>query len=115
MNDHYELIMRLARLESLSHLEGAMPKGAVQDIIDEATMILPIADVIDVKIEKARLEKEINKLKSEVIRFEKKLGNRDFITNAPNNVVEKERQRLLDTCQVRDKMNEALRRLISVE
>ena len=115
MNDHYELIIRLARLESLSHLEGEMPKGAVQDIIDEATMILPIADVIDVKTEKARLEKEVDKLECEVIRFEKKLGNKNFITNAPNNVVEKERQRLSDACQVRDKMNEALRRLLSVE
>ena len=92
-----------------------MPKGAVQDIIDEATIILPIADVIDVKIEKARLEKEVNKLDSEVARFEKKLGNKNFISNAPNNVVEKERQRLSDACQVRDKMNEALKRLMSVE
>jgi valyl-tRNA synthetase len=112
---HEELIIRLARLESLNHLEGAMPKGAVQDVIDEATMILPIAEVIDVKMEKARLEKEITKLEIEVIRFEGKLGNKNFIANAPDAVVETERQRLSDASQARDKMSEALGRLISAE
>jgi valyl-tRNA synthetase len=102
-------------LESLNHLEGAMPKGAVQDVIDEATMILPIAEVIDVKMEKARLEKEITKLEIEVIRFEGKLGNKNFIANAPDAVVETERQRLSDASQARDKMSEALGRLISAE
>jgi valyl-tRNA synthetase len=115
MNRHKELIIRLARLESFNHLEGVVPKGALQDVLDEATLILPIADVIDVKMEKARLEKEVAKLENEVVRFKGKLGNEKFIANAPVAVVELERQRLSDACQARDKMSEALRRLISVE
>jgi valyl-tRNA synthetase len=115
MKHHDELIIRLARLESLNQLEGTMPKGALQDVIDEATIILPITDVVDVKKEKSRLEKEITKLESDVNRFEDKLGNKNFIANAPSAVVQTEKQRLSDTCLARDKMKEALKRLMSVE
>jgi valyl-tRNA synthetase len=108
---HGELIKRLARLDSLGLLEGEVPKGAVQDVIDEATIVLPIADVIDIAAEQARLEKEIAKLDGEVKRFEGKLANEKFTAKAPPAVVETERERLEDACQARDKMNEALGRL----
>ena len=111
MDAHGELIKRLARLESLGHLSGEVPKGAVQDVIDEATIVLPIADAIDVATEQARLEKEVAKLDGEVKRFEGKLTNEKFVANAPEAVVETERERLEDACQARDKMNEALGRL----
>ncbi|NQV85009.1 MAG: class I tRNA ligase family protein, partial [Rhodospirillales bacterium] len=114
MDRHGDLIIRLARLESLDHLDGAVPKGAVQDVIDEATIVLPIAGVIDVAAEQARLEKEIAKLDAEVKRFEGKLSNKKFVANAPDAVVETERERLTDACQTRDKMNEALGRLTAV-
>jgi valyl-tRNA synthetase len=111
METHGELIKRLARLDSLGVLDGEVPKGAVQDIIDEATIVLPIADVIDIAAEQARLEKEIAKLDGEVKRFEGKLANKKFTAKAPPAVVETERERLEDACQARDKMNEALGRL----
>ena len=111
METHGELIKRLARLDSLGLLEGEVPKGAVQDVIDEATIVLPIADVIDIAAEQARLEKEIAKLDGEVKRFEGKLANEKFTAKAPPAVVETERERLEDACQARDKMNEALGRL----
>ena len=114
MDRHAELIERLARLEGLGHLDGEVPKGAVQDVIGEATIVLPIADVIDLNSEKARLEKEIAKLEGEVKRFEGKLANEKFVANAPEAVVETERERLEDACQARDKMNEALGRLTAV-
>ncbi|MDA1091300.1 MAG: valine--tRNA ligase [Proteobacteria bacterium] len=111
MQTHGELIKRLARLGSLSMLEGEVPKGAVQDVIDEATIVLPIADVIDIAAEQARLEKEIVQLDAEVNRFEGRLANKKFTDKAPEAVVETERERLADAIQARDKMNEALGRL----
>jgi valyl-tRNA synthetase len=114
LDRHGELIMRLARLDNLDHLDGDVPKGAVQDVIDEATIVLPIVDVIDVAAEQARLEKEIAKLDGEVKRFEGKLSNKKFVANAPDAVVETERERLTEACRARDKMNEALGRLTAV-
>ncbi|HEX9703012.1 MAG TPA: valine--tRNA ligase, partial [Rhodospirillales bacterium] len=108
---HGGLIERLARLESVELLQGQVPKGAVQDVIDEATIILPIADVIDLAAEQARLEKEIAKLDGEVQRFEKKLANEKFVANAPEEVVDTERERLGEARLARSKMGEALSRL----
>ncbi|MCH7865034.1 MAG: valine--tRNA ligase, partial [Proteobacteria bacterium] len=111
MESHRDLIQRLANLSSLDGLTGEVPQGAVQDVIDEATIVLPIADVIDIAEEQARLEKEIAKLDQEARRFEKKLANEKFIANAPGTVVETERERLEDVRLAREKMNEAHQRL----
>jgi valyl-tRNA synthetase len=108
---HRGLIERLARLSSVELLDGGVPKGAVQDVIEEVTIVLPIADVIDLAGEQARLEREIAKLDEEVRRFEKKLANEKFVANAPEEVVETERERLTEVRLTRSKMDDALSRL----
>ncbi len=45
---HRELILRLARIDSIEPVEGAPPKGAVQAVLDEATFFLPVGEVIDI-------------------------------------------------------------------
>jgi len=111
MEDHAEQITRMARLSSIEALTGEVPKGAVQAVLDEATVVLPVADVIDVAAEKARLEKEVAKQVSEIQRFEKKLANEKFVANAPDEVVETEREKLADARQVHARLGEALERL----
>ncbi|MEK9671265.1 MAG: valine--tRNA ligase [Rhodospirillaceae bacterium] len=111
LETHKDLIVRLARLDSAELLAGTMPQGAVQDVLDEATLILPIAGAIDLGAEKSRLEKEIAKQDAEITRFEKKLGNDKFVANAPEDVVETEREKLADAQAVRAKLKDALRRL----
>lgn len=109
--DHADLLSRVARLSSLELLSGDVPKGAVQDVIDEATIILPIAEAIDLTEEKSRLDKEIAKQVSEIDRFEKKLGNQKFVANAPDEVVATERQKLADSQATKEKLEEARERL----
>jgi valyl-tRNA synthetase len=111
---HKDLILRLARLSDAGLLTGEVPKGAVQDVLDEATLILPIADVIDLDAEKARLEKEIAKQDAEITRFEKKLANDKFVANAPAEVVEGEREKLSEAQAARARLDEALKRLAAV-
>ena len=108
---HKELIERVARLESVAVLEGDVPSGAVQDVIDEATIILSISGVIDVSAERARLDKEIEKQNKEIQRFEGKLGNEKFVAKAPASVIETERERLAEAQQAREKLIEAQERL----
>mgnify|MGYP002527149292 CR=1 FL=1 len=79
--------------------------------VQTCALPISIAGVIDVAGEQSRLEKEITKLEGEVKRFEGKLANEKFIANAPETVVETERERLEDARQTRDKMTEALGRL----
>ena len=114
LQTHNGLILRLARLENAEVLSGDVPHGAVQDVIDEATIILPIAEVIDLEAEQNRLEREIAKQDKEIQRFEGKLGNQKFIANAPEEVVETERERLAEAKQAREKLEEARSRLLAV-
>jgi len=111
MDTHADLLMRVARLSSIEPLSGDVPAGSVQDVIDEATIILPIAEAIDITEEKSRLDKEIAKQTSEIDRFEKKLGNQKFVANAPDEVVETERQKLADAQTTKTKLEEARDRL----
>jgi len=108
---HKELVERVARVEGVAVLEGEVPSGAVQGVIDEATIILPISGVIDVSAERARLDKEIEKQNKEIQRFEGKLGNEKFVAKAPASVIETERERLVEAQQAREKLIEAQERL----
>ncbi len=107
---HRDLIMRLARLES-AVVTTSVPEGALQLVLDEATLILPLASLIDVAAETARLRKELGKLEDEVKKIDAKLGNAKFLAGAPEQVVEEQRERKADAQAAMAKFNEALKRL----
>ena len=107
------LIGRLARVEDIEIAEGT-PKGAVQLVLDEATYFLPLGDVIDIAQETTRLQREIAKFDGEIRRVEKKLGNEKFVSRAPVEVVEENRERLADFRQSREKLKEGLERLAAL-
>jgi len=56
-NTFDEILKRMARLESIEFVDEP-PKGAIQAVVDEITLILPIADIIDLDAEKERLKKQ---------------------------------------------------------
>ena len=89
-----DAIGRLARASEFAALDGEMPRGAVQVVVDEATLILPLADVIDLSAERARLDKERGKAVVEAGKISQKLANADFVARAPDDVVEENRARL---------------------
>jgi valyl-tRNA synthetase len=107
---HADLIARLARLESID-LADQSPDGAVQVVIDEATVALPLAGVIDITAERTRLEKEIQKADAEIAKVDKKLANDAFVSKAPPHVIEEQHTRRADHTQTRDKLAAALERL----
>ncbi len=111
LNRHGELIKRQARLESIDALAGAVPAGSVQAVIGEATFALPLAGVIDIKAELARLEKELAKHKKDVAGIDAKLANEKFVANAPEHIVEEQRERRADAAATIEKLNAAVKRL----
>ena len=92
--DWNDAIRRLARASAIEKLAGEMPKGAAQAVVDEATVVLPLADVIDFGAERVRLGRERDKAQAEAEKIEKKLGNADFVRRAPEEVVAENRERL---------------------
>ena len=89
-----DAIARLARASELEPLAGEMPKGAAQIVLDEATVVLPLADAIDVGTERTRLTRERDKATGEARKIAQKLDNADFVRRAPEEVVEENRERL---------------------
>jgi valyl-tRNA synthetase len=89
-----EAIRRLARASGVERLEGAMPAGSAQIVLDEATVVIPLAGLINVAVERARLERERDRVATEAGKLEQKLGNAEFVSRAPEEVVEETRERL---------------------
>ena len=102
--------MRLARIETITHADSA-PDGSVQAVVGADTFALPLAGVVDVAAERARLGKESDKLAKEIGGLERKLANEGFLAKAPAAVVEEQRERLADALALRDKLSAALDRL----
>jgi valyl-tRNA synthetase len=113
LSQHEALIRRLARLKDIT-VGGAIPKGAVQLVLDEATVALPIAEVIDIGQEKQRLQKELAKADGEIKKLRQKLSNQQFLAKAPEAVVEEQRERLAEEETTRAKLDDALKRLSAV-
>ena len=74
-------------------------------MVGEATYALPVGDVIDLKAEGARLRKEIKKLDNEIGKIDAKLGNANFVSRAPEDVVEEQRERRSQAEQTRARLN----------
>ena len=55
--------------------------------------MVPLAGLIDVAAEQARINKEVERIRGEIERIDKKLSNESFVAKAPSEVVEKERAR----------------------
>jgi valyl-tRNA synthetase len=89
-----EAIRRLGRATEIRALEGEPPKGAVQAVIGEATIMLPLAGIVDLAAERARLARERARLAQEAEKIAAKLANESFVSRAPEEVVEENRERL---------------------
>lgn len=108
LDTHGDIIKRMARLENIDFSDDDAPKGAIQTIMDEATIILPVADVMDMGQERARLQKEIDKMDKEIDFFDKKLSNENFVSRAPEHVIEEQRSRKADAEDTKAKLQAAL-------
>ncbi|WP_343717233.1 valine--tRNA ligase, partial [Inquilinus sp.] len=111
LDTHGALIRRLARLATIEASEAEPAKGSAQAVIDEATLVLPLAGIIDLDKERARLTKEIEKNASEVEKIDRKLGNAQFLEKAPDEVVEEQRERRAEAQAAIERLREALARV----
>ena len=67
--------------------------GMVSVVTDEAKLFMPMAELVDLEKERARIQKELDKAKKELDRLNGKLSNAKFIEKAPENVVAAEREK----------------------
>jgi valyl-tRNA synthetase len=105
-----EILRRMARLESVE-LTDTAPKGSLQTVVDNITLILPIADIIDLDKEKERLEKEIDKLDGDIDKIDRQLANEKFVANAPPEIITEQHSRKEIALTTKSKLQTALKQL----
>jgi valyl-tRNA synthetase len=87
----------LARTGSQRWLDaGEQEPASAAAIVGDLRVLIPLAGLIDVDAEKARLDKESKRIEGEIAKCNGKLASDTFVANAPPAVVEQERQRLKD-------------------
>ncbi len=90
----------ICKLATLSQIQFSTdrPDQSASAVVDDIELFVPLAGLIDIDIEKKRLDKEIGRLSGVIKGANTKLSNPKFVENAPAKVVEHERNKLED-CQ----------------
>ncbi|WCK53661.1 valine--tRNA ligase [Aneurinibacillus sp. Ricciae_BoGa-3] len=131
MSKKIELLIKAADASVLSYLEGGKayierfcnpevlqmgtdleaPDKAMTAVLSGAELYLPLAGLIDIGKEVARLEKELENLNKEVERVQKKLANKGFVDKAPARVIEEERAKEKDYLDKQAKVHARIQEL----
>ncbi|MBE5819905.1 MAG: valine--tRNA ligase [Clostridiales bacterium] len=108
-----EFIKKLGFAENIEIREKriAIPKNAVNVVTSELEIFIPFEDLVDIKEEIARLEKEKEKILVEKAKTDKMLSSEGFIAKAPPAKVEEERQKLIKFNEMIETIDERIKSL----
>ena len=107
-----DYIKKLAKVEDLKAGENiTKPKASASAIVKTAEIYVPLEGLIDLDVERQRLQKEITRLEGSLAGIEKKLSNQKFVNGAPAEVVERERAKQRDWQDNLGKLKEILENL----
>lgn len=115
VEENRQFLIKLAKLESIRCLDDDEegPMSATQ-LAGAMEVLVPMAGLIDKEAELVRLRKEIEKLEKDIKRISGKLNNANFVDKAPAEVVEKEREKLINQEQALGKLIEQLDRIAAL-
>jgi valyl-tRNA synthetase len=105
-----DTIKRLARIAAIEFAETS-PAGSLPIVVRDALAALPLAGVVDIEAEKARLDKEIARERLEIAKVDAKLANPDFVARAPEAIIAEHHERREASLSRIAKMEAARRRL----
>ncbi|WP_448568036.1 valine--tRNA ligase [Thalassotalea ganghwensis] len=97
LSENTQFLSALAKLESIDVLsEGEEGPASATAVVGDMTLLIPMAGLIDKDAELARLSKAIDKLEKDVQRTAGKLSNENFVSKAPEAVINKEKEKLAE-------------------
>ncbi len=107
-----DYIKKLAKVNELKiDINLTKPKASVSAVVKETEIYVPLEGLIDLDVERSRLQKEITRLEGTMAGIDKKLSNEKFVNNAAPEVVEKERTKKKDWETNLNKLKEILSNL----
>ncbi len=115
LQTHIPMIKRLAKLDKIQRITDAprQPKN-IQMLVGKVSVFIEVQDIIDVKAEKIRLGKEIDKNIEEFKRIQEKLSNKQFMAKAEDHVVAEFKERLVQAEERRQKLHHAMQRIENI-
>jgi valyl-tRNA synthetase len=102
------VIGSLARAAITVSRDGARPAGSAVATTPSGDVFVRLEGVVDFEAERQRLRKEIERARKEIAFLEGKLGRPEFVARAPAEVVERERERLVEQRQTEQKLSTSL-------
>jgi valyl-tRNA synthetase len=101
-------LQRLAKVTRLSFIkDGARPALSASAVVAGEELFVPLEGLIDIELEKARLKKEIDRITGVVSGIRNKLNNQNFVSKAPKDVVEKEREKMKNFGETLEKLEKS--------
>ncbi|GAB1348805.1 hypothetical protein MASR1M107_10180 [Ignavibacteriales bacterium] len=92
-----DLIKKLAKVEEIvAGNETIKPPKSASAVIKDCEIYVPLEGLIDIEVERTRLEKEIERIKGGLFGLDKKLSNQEFVSRAPVDIIERERSKKRD-------------------
>jgi valyl-tRNA synthetase len=102
-----DIIETLAKCSKVDvSLEGVKPKNSLSSVVRGIEIFLMLEGAIDIEKEKIRLKKEVDRISRNIENSEKKLSNDNFVSKAPENIIQAEREKL-------ENMKESLKKVLS--
>jgi valyl-tRNA synthetase len=110
------LLRRVGRVESVRALDATEePPASATALLGNMRLLVPLAGIIDKDAEKARINKQRERIAIDLARSKGKLGNEKFVNNAPADVVTQEKQRVDEFERQISQLDEQLERLDTLE
>jgi valyl-tRNA synthetase len=105
-------IRKLARVENIEHIsQDEQVQQAAVSVMPDMELLVPLEKLIDLEVEKNRLNKEIQRLENQINGLNKKLANQNFLEKAPENVIKQEREKLTNFSDKLEKLKYNLAQL----
>jgi valyl-tRNA synthetase len=113
LEQNQSYLMNLGKIEKLTiGANTAKPPMSASAVIAAGEIYIPLADLIDVDVEKKRLQKEMEKISGLLDRARRKLANQEFVRQAPKDVVEREEAKKAEYEEMASRINKNLEQLL---
>ncbi len=107
-----DYIKKLAKVEEIIvDTDIQKPKASASAVLKDVEIFIPLEGLIDLDVERQRLQKEITRIEGSLAGIEKKLSNEKFVANAAPEIVEKEKAKQRDWQENLNKLKEILKNL----
>ena len=113
IDDNIDFVKRMARISGLKIGTHPKPKSAAVSVVGAMEVYVPLEGLIDFQKEKARLEKEMDRMAQEMKGLTGRLKDKHFLSKAPEEVVEKQRQRKAELAIQMEKLKENLKEIVA--